>query len=115
MESKGVGPTTVSTNYSEKIRDAIKSKTSIDDDELIKRLPGRSGYDVSLSDQGKEIAASQKRALDIARATSPVRQDRVDALKAQIEAGEYKVRSENIADGMLREAIRDHIAKNPEL
>jgi negative regulator of flagellin synthesis FlgM len=54
------------------------------------------------------------KAAAIARNTPDVREDRVTALKAQIDAGTYQVDSGKIADGMLREAIKDHIARNDE-
>lgn len=52
---------------------------------------------VTLSPQGKEIQALQRRLAE----TPEVRQERVAALKAAIERGEYHVPAEKIAERML--------------
>lgn len=72
-------------------------------------------FNVNLSDRAKEMSEARLKALDIARNTSDVREDRVADLKKRIESGEYKASAENIADGILREAIRDELSKEPEL
>ena len=69
------------------------------------------GVDVAVSSQAKSRASEQKKALDIALKTPDVREDRVAQLKSKIESGEYKPDSEKIADGMLREAIMEHLAQ----
>lgn len=66
---------------------------------------------VNISESGKERAAAMQKAMDIARSTPDIREDRVAALKAQVDAGTYKVDSGKVADGMLREAIKDHLAE----
>ena len=70
----------------------------------------RHAANVSISSGAKDRAEAYQKALDIARKTPDVREDRVAALKKQIAEGTYKADSGNIADGMLREAIRDHLA-----
>lgn len=67
-------------------------------------------FDVNISTAAKERADATAKALDIARNTPDVREDRVAEIKAQIAAGSYKIDSGKIADGMLREAIKDHLA-----
>ena len=67
-------------------------------------------FDVSISAGAKARAEATSKATEIARNTSDIRADRVAALKAKIEAGQYEVSPEKIADGMAREAIRDHLA-----
>ena len=56
------------------------------------------------------MAEAHKKAVDIARNTSDVRDDKVADFKRRIESGEYKADAGNIADGMMREAIRDELA-----
>ncbi len=72
-------------------------------------------YNVNVSGKAKEMNDARLKALDIARNTPDVREDKVAELKKKIESGEYKVSSENIADGILREAIKDELAKEPQL
>lgn len=58
-----------------------------------------------------ERARAHKKALEIARSTPDVREDKVAALKKQIQDGTYKIDAGAIADGMAREAILDHLAE----
>jgi negative regulator of flagellin synthesis FlgM len=71
-------------------------------------------FDVEISSKGKERAQSMQKAFDIAKNTPDVREDRVKQLKEQIDNGTYQVDSGNIADGMLREAIKEQLAESPE-
>ncbi len=70
--------------------------------------------DVNLSPRAKEMALERKKAMDIAKGTPDIREDRVQELKKQIQEGSYKADSGRIADGMLREASRDYLANNDE-
>lgn len=73
-------------------------------------------YNVNLSGKSKEMNEARLKALDIARNTPDVREEKIAELKAKIANGEYKVNAENIADGMMREAIKDELSKGqPEL
>jgi flagellar biosynthesis anti-sigma factor FlgM len=67
-------------------------------------------FGVQLSDSGKKRAEEQKKAFEIAKNTPDVREDKVAAIKAKIQAGTYEVDSGKIVDGMLREAIMEHLA-----
>ena len=67
-------------------------------------------YQVQLSERSKELKDAYNKALEIARQTPEVREAKVAKLKEQIENGTYKADAGNIADGMLREAIREHLA-----
>jgi negative regulator of flagellin synthesis FlgM len=71
-------------------------------------------YGVELSDRAKSRSAEQKKAFDIAKNTPDVREDRVAAMKAKIQSGTYEVDSGKIADGMLREAIMEHLATSKD-
>jgi flagellar biosynthesis anti-sigma factor FlgM len=71
-------------------------------------------YGVELSEKGKSRAAEQKKAFDIAKNTPDVREDRVAELKAKIQSGTYEIDSGKIADGMLREAIMEHLATSKD-
>ena len=71
---------------------------------------GKPSFDVEISDQAKKKADFQKRLLEASRGQPEIREDRVAALKAQIAAGTYQVDSGKVADGMLREAIKEHLA-----
>ncbi len=72
---------------------------------------GNKGVDVAVSDKAKTRAAEQRLAKEIAMKSPEVREDRVASLKAQIDAGTYKIDSQKIADGMMREAVMEHMTK----
>ncbi len=67
--------------------------------------------DVKISPESIDKKNASAKAFDIAKNTSPVREDKVSALKKQIQDGTYKVDSAKIADGMAREAITEHLAE----
>jgi negative regulator of flagellin synthesis FlgM len=71
-------------------------------------------YGVELSDRGRTRSAEQKRSFDIAKNTPDVREDRVADIKARMKAGTYEVDSGKIADGMVREAIMEHLATDKD-
>ncbi len=62
-----------------------------------------SGDKVQISQQSKEIA----RAKEVAESTPAVRQEKVEAIKAQIAAGTYQVDAEGVAEKMLRESLSE--------
>jgi len=66
---------------------------------------------VSVSDQGRELSEARRKAFEIAKSTPDVREDRVAELKARIADGKYEVDSGKIADGMLREAVKEKLAE----
>lgn len=74
----------------------------------------KANFDVNISTGARSRAEASSKALEIARNTPDVREDRVAMLKKQIEEGTYKVDSGKIADGMMREAILDHLAETDE-
>lgn len=69
---------------------------------------------VNISAGARDRADASAKALDIARNTPDIREDRVSMLKKQIEEGTYQIDSGKIADGMMREAILDHLAESDE-
>jgi flagellar biosynthesis anti-sigma factor FlgM len=74
-----------------------------------KKMP-KGNFDVNISSHAKDRAVAFQKAFDIAKATPDIREDRVKALKEQIQNGSYKVDSGDIADAMLREAVKEHLA-----
>lgn len=70
------------------------------------------GVDVSVSDKARSRAAEQTKAKELAMKAPEMREDRIAALKSQIDAGTYKVDSGKIADGMVREAVMEHLASD---
>jgi negative regulator of flagellin synthesis FlgM len=71
-------------------------------------------FNVNISDSAKDRADASQKALNIARNTPDIREDKVAALKAQIDAGTYKVDAGKVADGMMREAIKEHLSEIDE-
>ncbi len=61
---------------------------------------------VDISDRAQEI----RRVTNLIKQLPDVREDRVQALKAQIENGTYHVSSEDIADLIIRRALADNTA-----
>lgn len=70
----------------------------------------RNGVNVSLSEAAKKRTEQIKTAHEIASNTSPIREDRVNELKAKIADGTYHIDSGKIADGILMEAVKDEVA-----
>lgn len=68
-------------------------------------------YDVKLSDAGKKKAEVFRKTFEMAKAAPDVREDLVAKYKAMIASGEYSPDAGNIADGILREAAREELAK----
>ena len=60
---------------------------------------------VELSEQAQEI----RRVTKLVNELPDTREDRVQALKAQIESGTYKVSGEDIADLIVRRAFADGV------
>ncbi len=68
------------------------------------------GINVAVSPKARELADARKKAFDIAKATPEIREERVAALKAQIQSGQYQVDPGKIADGIAREALLEYLA-----
>lgn len=71
-------------------------------------------FGVQLSDDARKRADERKKSFEIAKNTPDIREEKVAAIKAKIQAGTYEVDSGKIADGMLREAIMEHLATNKD-
>ena len=69
-------------------------------------------FGVQISQSGKSRIEAHKRALNIARNTPDVREDKVAEFKKRIAEGSYQVDSGKIADGIMHEAIREHLAES---
>lgn len=67
---------------------------------------------VKLSDHSKRLSEDKAKAFALAKDTSPVREDRVAELKKQIQNGQYQINAGKIADGMLKEAIKESLARS---
>lgn len=65
----------------------------------------RSAEQIDLSPRAQEIAKVQQ----VLEATPDVRSSRVEELKAAIDAGTYRVSSEDVAESVLRQNILDWI------
>lgn len=61
---------------------------------------------IDISDKANEV----RRVAGLIKQLPEVREDRVQALKAQIENGTYHVSSEDIADLIIRRALADNTA-----
>ena len=65
---------------------------------------------VQISNKAREMNLAKK----VAEATPDVREDKVAMFKSMIERGEYKPDPGKIADGVMAEAIKDELSKNPD-
>ena len=71
-------------------------------------------WNVELSAKAREISEARAKAMDIARNTPDVREDRVAEIKKRIADGTYQVDAGAVADGKLREAIKDKLSTEVE-
>jgi negative regulator of flagellin synthesis FlgM len=67
-------------------------------------------YGLDVSQKARDMAQARAKATEIARNTPDIREDRVAELKKKIQDGTYQVQPEKIADGIMREALRDQVA-----
>ena len=94
--------------------DGVLSKKVGDDRESLTNVPESKnirGVDVELSSSAKSLAESKSKALEIARNTPDIRSDKVDYFKKLIASGQYKPDAGNIADGILREAVKERLSE----
>ena len=98
--------TNILTNNSDKIDKSLVKKQL----ENKKTSSAKSGYSVSLSSESKSMNEMAKNAFKIAKEAPDVRESKVNKLKEMIKNGSYKVDSSKIADGILREEMKDHFA-----
>lgn len=118
MDTKGITRNPLLTPNSKDLSDsrAISrgSEGAIGPNQVTKDFKDKS-VSVALSDRGQKLVDERDKALAIARNTPAIREDRVSALKSQIQNGSYKIQSDKIADSILVEAIKDEIATKPEV
>lgn len=118
MDTRLVGPSLLKSSVTEKTQDLKKSDRA-ENRALAKSKSsaagrGKQDFNVQLSSEARELAEARQKAFDIARNTPEVREDKVQELKEKIKSGEYKVSSEKIADGILREALMEKLAAGPK-
>lgn len=61
--------------------------------------------------EGGRPSLTMSRIREAIRSTPDIRTDRVEAARARIERGEYKVDAERLAQKLLSESVRDDIEK----
>ena len=66
---------------------------------------------VQISAKAKEMSLAKK----IVEDTPDVREDKIAHFKDLIAKGKYKPDAGKIADGMMREAMKDELAKDPDV
>ncbi len=116
MDSGKIGPNVSTALTNNTGVQKAKGPHADGDAKKVKTKAAEGDYNVNLSGKAKDMQEARLKALDIARGTPDVREDKVADLKRKIESGDYKVSSENIADGILREAVKDELSKGePEL
>lgn len=70
----------------------------------------RRDYSVDISNSSRDLQVAKKKAFEIAKNTPDINQAKVDELKAKIKNGEYVIDNGKIADGILREAVREKLS-----
>ena len=107
MKPNGVGHTdSLKKNEWENLVDKANQKKSERESRLGK------DYNTSFSSRSLELQDNYQKAFQIAMQTSDVREDKVSALKKKIENGEYTIDAGKVADGILRETIKEHLSIN---
>lgn len=117
MATKNVSSVSPSANkigVATDLRSTNNLKGASETDKPALPLGAPADFNVNLSPEAKDKQLAHAKALDIARKTPEIREDKVAALKKQIEAGTYKPSSDKIADGMMREAIMEHLSLNED-
>jgi negative regulator of flagellin synthesis FlgM len=66
---------------------------------------------VQISPRARELNLARQ----VVESTPDVREDKVAKFKSMIERGEYRPDAGKIADGILAEAFRDELSKEPEV
>ena len=108
--SRPVSATEILQNSDAKKTD--QAKNSDDLGPLAQRRDHSGSYSVRISSDIKDKQDAFNRALQIAKETKPEREDRIETLKARIQSGEYKPNAEQIANGILREAMMERLAES---
>ncbi len=67
--------------------------------------------EVNISPKAREMALANR----VVKETPDVREEKIAQLRKMVQDGEYKVDAGRIADGMLREAMKDEISRRPEV
>jgi flagellar biosynthesis anti-sigma factor FlgM len=118
MAIKNISGQSPSAISSSKAGESSNTKNTKNVDGLLTPSPkgpasntGAKGVEVAVSDKAKLRASEQKLAKEVAMKSPEIREDKVAAIKAQIDAGTYKIDSQKIADGMMKEAVIEHLAK----
>lgn len=112
MDTKSIGGLSTNRPNLDKIRVENPEHAEASKGQAKKTVSG-SNVNVNLSNEAMERAQAHRKAQDIALNTSPIREAKVQELKNRIESGNYKIEPDKIADGMMREAVRDELAKRP--
>ncbi len=73
-----------------------------------------SNYNVSISPESEKVRSFRNKMFEAAKDSPAVREDKVKEFKDKIASGSYQVDSGKIADGMLREAIREKLAESSQ-
>lgn len=113
MDTKSIGhqPDIRATIDPAKIRQAEQIKSDSKSSDRANKGVSKD-FQLSLSSEALQLAEAREKAMQIAHDTSPIREARISELRDRINSGEYTINPEGIADGMLREAIRDELASN---
>lgn len=117
ISGQGANPTPTAGRVSESTTVNAPRSTKIADTNIVGAKSGTAGglpkgVDVAVSNDARSRVAEQKRVKELAMNAPEVREDRVAALKSQIDAGTYKVDSDKIANGMMREAVMEHLTSD---
>lgn len=107
VKNKDLDPVSIKSTQTSEVLDSKETQKQ-------KEVSGKAygvDYDVLLSDESKEKNAIFAKAFQIAKQTPDVREDKIADIKKRIAEGSYQVDSAKIADGIFKEAIRDHLAK----
>lgn len=96
------------TQLIDSARAAEKTKGSEKALESGRKAATAAGSQVTIS----ERAQLMNQASEVARSTPDVRREKVDALKAQILGGTYKIDAETIAEKLLQDHVDSDFGKN---
>lgn len=109
-QTNGVGAGETGAAKKAKKTEAAKGAAAYKAAEASARGPGEAA-NVQISAKAKEMS----KAMNAVKNAPDVREDKVEKYKAMIASGEYKPDAGKIADGIAKEALRDEVARKPEV
>ncbi len=107
IKSNSLG-TQVNRQEGVKSKERVKEAVVKEEDPEVKAK--NADYKVSVSKEASEKKKLMEQILEVVKSTPDVREEKVNKIKEMIKKGQYELDAGKIADGILREAVREKLA-----